>query len=221
MRAWELHPWDLSFAEAQAVQVRLARLVESRARIAEVRRVAGVDVSTGRGGPARGAVVVLDYPGMRTVEVATAERVPEFPYVPGFLSFRESPVILACFEKLTQWPDLVFVDGQGLAHPRRFGFACHLGLLLDRPTIGCAKSRLVGEWDPVGESVGDWSPLTDRDEVVGAVLRTRRGVKPLFVSIGHRVDLATAVDWTQRCAGPFRLPEPTRRAHWAAAGQTV
>ena len=221
MRARELHSWDLSFAEAQAVQVRLARLVESRPRLDEVRQVAGVDVSTGRGGPARGAVVVLGYPAMQTLEVATAERVPQFPYVPGFLSFRESPVILACFEKLTQWPDLVLVDGQGLAHPRRFGFACHLGLLLDRPTIGCAKSRLVGECDPVGESVGDWSPLTDRDEVVGAVLRTRQGVKPLFVSIGHRVDLATAVDWTQRCTGPFRLPEPTRRAHLAAAGRPV
>jgi len=221
MRVRELHSWDLSFAEAQAVQVELARLVEASPRLDEVRRVAGVDVSSGRGGPARGAVVVLGYPALQTVEVATAERVPGFPYVPGFLSFRESPVILACFEKLTQWPDLVLVDGQGLAHPRRFGFACHLGLLLDRPTIGCAKSRLVGECDPVGEGVGDWSPITDRDEVVGAVLRTRRGVKPLYVSVGHRVDLATALDWTQRCAGPYRLPEPTRRAHLAAAGRPV
>jgi deoxyribonuclease V len=162
-------------------------------------------------------VAVLRFPGLDLAEWAWAELPTDFPYIPGLLSFREIPVILAAMERLTLAPDLVLVDGQGIAHPRRIGIASHLGVLLDLPTIGAAKSRLVGRYDEPGPERGDRSPLVHRGEVVGAVLRTRSRVGPLFVSAGHRVSLDTAVGYTLACAPKYRLPETTRQAHNLAA----
>jgi deoxyribonuclease V len=183
-----------------------------------VRRVAGVDISVDRpGGRATGAVVVLSYPELAVIEVAVARAPLTFPYVPGLLSFRETPVLREAFRRLAGPIDLLLVDGQGLAHPRRFGLACHLGLLLDAPAIGVAKSRLLGEHGPVGEEAGSRADLRDGAEVIGSVLRTRTGVRPLYVSIGHRVSLRQAEAWVLRCCRGYRLPEPTRLAHQAAA----
>ena len=153
---------------------------------------------------------------MVEVRIATGEIA--LPYIPGLLSFREMPLILAACEELDSVPDLILVDGQGLAHPRRLGLACHLGLFLDVPTIGCAKSRLCGHHEPPGERPGSYAELKDGDEIIGAVLRTKPGVKPIYVSIGHKVDLKTAICWVVNCCCGYRLPEPTRMAHLAAGG---
>lgn len=211
------HPWDVSPAEARAIQDGLAPLVESVDRLGTVSLVAGVDVHVSGEGLGRAAVVVLDAESLEPRHLAVAERATGFPYVPGLLSFRELPVALDCFERLGVMPDLVLCDGQGRAHPRRLGLACHLGLALDVPTIGVAKSRLVGSHEPVGEERGARAPLVDGHDVVGAVLRTRSGVRPLYVSVGHRVGLDTAVEWVLRCAPRFRLPETTRAAHRLAS----
>ena len=168
---------------------------------------------------ARGAVVVLRLPELTLVESTVAEERVEFPYVPGFLSFREAPLLLAAWERLSLTPDLVVVDAQGIAHPRRLGLASHLGLFLDVPTIGCAKSRLCGRHGDPGEDPGSSAPLMDNGEVIGAALRTKRGTKPVYVSIGHKVDLEAALHWVMACCHGYRLPEPTRLAHLAAAGR--
>ncbi|MFH0846842.1 MAG: deoxyribonuclease V, partial [Chloroflexota bacterium] len=165
------------------------------------------------------AVVVLSYPELKPVETVLFRGEINFPYVPGFLSFREAPLVLKAFERLTKSPDLVMVDGQGLAHPRRLGIASHLGLLLNLPTIGCAKSWLCGEYEVPPESAGSFTPLLDRGEVIGTVLRSRTGVKPLFVSVGHKIKLESATRWVLRCCCGLRLPEPTRLAHLAAGGK--
>jgi len=213
------HAWGVSVAEGRDIQRRLALLVTADGGPARVDYVAGVDTSVDRiAGTARAVVVVLDYPGLEPVETSVAEGPVLFPYVPGLLSFREAPLTLAACEKLTVTPDLVLVDGQGLAHPRRFGLACHLGLLLDVPTIGCAKSRLTGTYTEPGEAAGSWSPLEDRGEIIGAAVRTRRGVKPVFVSVGHRVGLENAIRWVLDCGRGYRLPEPCRQAHRASTG---
>jgi deoxyribonuclease V len=141
-----------------------------------------------------------------------------FPYVPGLLAFREGPSVLAALEKLSIWPDLFIFDAQGLAHPRRLGLACHMGVILDWPSIGCAKSRLIGRHEEPGDEVGDWVPLLDGDQVIGAVVRSRTRVKPLYVSVGHRVDLTTAIDLVLLCSKGYRLPETTRYAHKVASG---
>jgi deoxyribonuclease V len=186
----------------------------------EIRRVAGVDIAVDRArARGTGSVVVLGYPELEVVEVAVEEAPLTFPYVPGLLSFREVPVLRAAFRRLAGPFDLLLVDGQGLAHPRRFGLACHLGLLLDVPAIGCAKSRLVGEHASPDEAAGSRSDLLDDGEVIGGVLRTRDGVKPVFVSAGHRIGLAEAEAWVLRCCRGYRLPEPTRLAHQAAGGR--
>jgi len=206
--------------EAEEIQRRLAAQVTARNELGEVRLIAGVDISGQYGtGMARGAVVVLSYPEMEVVEVKVIEREPTFAYRPGLLSFREIPVIVAAWEKLTLDPDLILVDGQGLAHPRRFGLASHLGLLLDKPSIGCAKSRLTGTFEPPAKEVGSYSYLSDAGEVIGTVLRTRNSVKPIYVSIGHKMDLAGAAAWVLKCCRGYRIPEPTRLAHLAASGQ--
>jgi deoxyribonuclease V len=215
------HPWDVSPAEAREIQRQLRTKVigEGGPAPVEVRLVAGVDVSVGgRGRPGRAAVVLLSYPELRPVEQSVVEGSPAFPYVPGLLSFREVPLLTPAFERLRSHPDLVVVDGQGIAHPRRLGIAAHLGLLLGLPTIGCAKSRLVGRYEPPADERGASSPLFERDEVIGAVLRTRKGVSPLFISVGHRIGLDAAVAWIMRLTRGLRLPEPTRLAHNAAAG---
>jgi len=211
----ELHSWDLLPKEAIALQRELAGQVVQRDEIAEpVRLVAGVDVSCTRfGTEVHAAVVLYDLHSNAIVETATASADRAFPYVPGLLSFRELPVVLVAFRKLKMIPDVVLVDGQGLAHPRRLGIASHLGLWLDLPTIGCAKSRLCGEHDEPGLRRGDWSCLMDDGEEIGRVVRTRDRIKPLFVSPGHKVDMDRAVQIVLDCGRGYRLPEPTRLAH--------
>jgi deoxyribonuclease V len=219
-----LHEWDVGPAEAQAIQRRLAPLVVRTGTPEHVRFIAGTDISVGgrESGGGLAAVVVLRWPGLEPVEQVVVRAEVRFPYVPGLLSFRELPLLLPCFERLSTRPDLVIVDGQGIAHPRRFGIAAHLGLLLDLPTIGCAKSRLTGH--PAGELAAEKGArvsLMDKGEVVGCALRTRAGTNPVFVSPGHRVGLAEAADWVLACTSRYRLPEPTRLAHQAAAGMQV
>ncbi|MCP5150127.1 MAG: deoxyribonuclease V [Ectothiorhodospiraceae bacterium] len=214
------HAWDVTPAEARAIQERLRGAVETADRLGEVRHVAGVDVGFTAGGrTTRAAVSVLAYPSLEPVEDALAEVPTAFPYVPGLLSFREIPAVMAALGRLRVRPDLLLCDGHGRAHPRRFGLASHLGLLADLPSIGVAKTRLIGLHGPVPERRGGWAPLTDGDEIVGAVLRTRTGVKPIFVSIGHRICLHTAVEWVMSCTTRFRLPETTRRADRLASAR--
>ncbi len=211
--------WDVTTAEARAIQEQLRSQVITENRLGPVRYIAATDIhSTRKEAAARGAVVILSYPALEVVEVKTVETRTTFPYVPGLLSFREIPTILAAWDQLQTEPDLVFVDGQGLAHPRRMGIASHLGLLLDKPTIGCAKSRLIGDSEEPGTRAGCFSYLKDGAEIIGAVLRTRDGVKPLYISIGHKIDLSAAVEWTLNCCRRYRLPEPARLAHQAASG---
>jgi len=211
----DLHPWNLTPKQAISLQQELAGLVCLVDRLpVPLRTVAGVDVSYRKHGTTfHAAVVVLSFPELQIVDQASAVAESPFPYIPGLLSFRELPVLLEAFRKLLTVPDLVLVDGQGIAHPRRLGLASHLGIWLGLPTIGCAKSRLVGMADAVGKPRGANQPLLDKEEEIGRVLRTRTGVKPLYVSPGHLVTIATAARLTLDCGGGFRLPEPTRRAH--------
>lgn len=217
MKHTHLHPWSLTPAEAVAIQQRLRSLVIAEGDPVAVSLVAGVDIGL-RAGRARAAAVVLDYPALAVVEEVVEEREVEFPYVPGLLSFREAPAILAALARLGRMPHLLFVDGQGIAHPRRFGIAAHLGVLLDCPTIGCAKSLLTGRPAPVGPVPGDRQPLLDQGELIGYALRSRAGTRPIYVSVGHRIGLEAAVDWTLRCLRGYRLPEPIRHAHRLASG---
>lgn len=215
-----LHPWNVSPQEAEAIQRRLAPLVQETPLTLPPRTIAGIDVGVS-GEIARAAVVVLTYPDLQPVEQAIAEKPVSFPYIPGLLSFREVPAILDALQRLSTPPDLLMCDAQGRAHPRRLGLASHLGVLLDKPTIGCAKSRLLGTHDEVPDAPGAWVPLIDQDEVVGAVLRTRAGVHPLYISVGHRIDLPGAINLVMACCRGHRLPEPTRLAHLAAGGNQV
>ncbi len=222
VEAKSLHPWRVSTTEAIAIQRRLAPQVVLEGAPTHVRYVAGADISVNAAErKGRGAVVVLSYPDLSPVEQSVTEVGLTFPYVPGLLSFREVPVLMEAFAALSGTPDLLLVDGQGLAHPRRFGLACHLGLLYDVPTIGCAKSRLCGEHGEVALARGSRVDLRDGAEVIGAVVRTREAVKPVYVSTGHRIGLEEAAEWVLRCCRGYRLPEPTRLAHQAAAGQVV
>jgi deoxyribonuclease V len=216
------HPWDLSVDEARTLQARLAEQVVAKTTFdpAAVRSVGGVDVSF-RNGMAQAAAVVLGFPDLEPLDCSQVEMQATFPYVPGLLTFREGPSVLAALERLAIWPDLFLFDGHGVAHPNRIGLAAHMGVLLDHPTIGCAKSRLVGSHQEPGDGVGDWAPLYDREEIIGAVVRSRKGVKPLYVSIGHRVNLPTAIDFVLRCATRYRLPETTRIAHQVAGGSSL
>ncbi len=222
MKALDLHPWKVAPAQAIEIQRHLAPQVIRCGTPTDVRRVAGVDISVGnRSSGGRGAVVVLSYPELEVVEQAVVEVKVQFPYVPGLLSFRETPVLLEVFDRIEEKPDLLLVDGQGFAHPRRFGIACHLGLLFDLPTIGCAKSRLCGQHGQPEAEAGSRVPLVDGDEPIGTVLRTRDGVSPIYVSVGHRIGLDEATEWVLRCCRGYRLPEPTRMAHMAAGGQRL
>ena len=218
-----LHAWDLSPKEAIALQKALAGAVIRSDRFCSggrrtIRRVAGVDAAFADGGRViRAAVAVLDYPGLELADQVLVERPTTFPYVPGLLSFREVPALLEALGRLSETPDLILCDGHGYAHPRRFGLACHLGLWLDTPTIGVAKSRLTGRHDEPGLAKGDVAWLlagggTRPRERIGAVLRTRDRIRPVYVSAGHRVSLRTAVALTLACATRYRLPEPTRLA---------
>jgi deoxyribonuclease V len=216
------HPWDLSPKAAIALQKELASRVVRRGKVNKIRFVAGCDVSSSLfSRRARAGVVLLSFPDLATVEEVVAEGEIAFPYVPGLLTFREGPLALRAFSKLSRRPDVVFFDGQGIAHPRRLGLASHLGLLLDLPAVGCAKSLYIGEYDEPGERRGEWSPLRDEGgETIGAALRTRDGVKPIFVSVGHRLDLAEAIRLALAVGGGCRIPEPTRRAHQLVSGGT-
>ena len=227
----ELHEWNLSYAEARELQARLAGKVRFTS-LKEMPEVGGgLDCAFSRDGKRIfAAAVVLRIVGERSgasgsaggfefelVETATAQQETRFPYIPGLLSFREAPVCLEAVERLRRQPDLFMIDGQGVAHPRRFGLAAHLGLLLDRPTIGCAKSHLIGTYEEPGPDKGAYSLLYDRSEVIGAVVRTRSWVKPVFVSVGNKCTLEDAIRITLACATKYRIPEPTRLAHQAVS----
>ena len=208
------HPWPTTIEEAVAVQQRLRGQVMVRDDFGAVSTVAGVDVGfEDEGQTARAAVVVLDFPALTPRDYALARLPVGFPYVPGFLSFRETPVILRALAQLRQPPGVLLVDGQGIAHPRRFGIASHLGVLANLPSIGVAKSLLTGRFGPLADERGAWEPLVDAGEVVGAALRSRAGTKPLFISPGHRIGLESAIQLVMNCTTRYRLPETTRVAH--------
>jgi deoxyribonuclease V len=229
MRLSVKHKWDVTTAEARRIQEELRERWEAKDRFGTIRTVAGLDAAfvlkgsqafrkpsrcniTREANRAIGAVVVFSYPEMRELERAYAEVPLEFPYVPGFLSFREIPALLAALGKLRRMPDLLFCDGQGYAHPRRMGLASHLGIVLDVPSIGCAKSVLIGEHGPVGRKQGDWSAIRDGEETIGAALRTRTDCRPVYISSGHRVSLETALRLTLSVGDGTRVPRPTREA---------
>lgn len=212
------HAWPRSVAAARALQERLRRYVIADDRLARVRRVAGCDVGFEADGRiTRAAVAVLAFPDLTLLETSVVCRRTRFPYVPGYLSFREVPALLAAIAKLTHRPDLLICDGHGLAHPRRVGLASHLGLVTGVPSIGAAKSLLIGTHAPLPARRGVWRPLMDGDEVIGAALRTRTGVSPIYVSIGHGVSLPTAIEYALALSPRYRLPETTRAAHRLAS----
>lgn len=220
MKLRHAHRWDLTPKQAIALQQELRHLVVTEDHLPRaIRYVAGTDVGfEDANRVTRAAVSVLRLPQLEQHDCAVARQPTRFPYVPGLLSFREVPALLAALEQLGKLPDVILCDGQGLAHPRRFGLACHLGLLTGIPTIGVAKSRLVGEHGPVPERRGGWIELLDKGEVIGAVLRTREAVRPVYVSSGHKVSLGSAIRITLECTTRFRLPETTRSAHRLASG---
>ena len=217
MKVDGIHGFDLSPPQARRLQEELAsRVVAGPALdLQGVRRVAGADVST-EGDMAYATVAVLDFPGLTVVEVQGFEAPLRFPYVPGLLSFRELPSLVGALEKVEAEVDALILDAQGIAHPRRMGLASHLGIFLDVPTVGCAKSRLVGSFEEPGREKGSATDLVHRGEVVGRVLRTREGVSPVYVSVGNGIDLKSSVDLVLACCTRYRLPESTRRAHNAA-----
>jgi deoxyribonuclease V len=223
-----MHKWDLTPEEAVALQRQLAAQVQTTNGFdpESVRFVAGIDASyrspkegeTGEG-TSYAAVVVLRYPELEIVETATATSPTVFPYVPGLLSFRETPPVLEALAKLSVKPDLLMLDGQGIAHPRRFGIACHVGVLTDTPAIGVAKSVLTGRYENLGEEPGDTAPLLYRGETIGMALRSKKRTNALILSPGHKIDLTTAVQMVQSCLRGYRLPETTRQAD-KLAGET-
>jgi deoxyribonuclease V len=214
-----LHDWRVTTSRAREIQEELAGQVSRRGRIENPHLVGGLDISVNRfAKTGTAAAVVLSFPALELLETSVVTGPLEFPYVPGLLSFREAPLTLAACEKLALTPDVFLVDGQGIAHPRRMGIASHLGLCLGVPTIGCAKSRLIGEHEEPGQAAGSYADLVDGGEVIGAVLRTRTGIRPVYVSIGSGIDLASAVRLVLDCCHGHRLPEPARLAHLAAGG---
>lgn len=227
MKLRRQHPWALTPAAAMALQREQAPRVIRQGTPTNVRFVAAADVAYVERAPAwaastaRAAVVLMSYPEMEVVEPHVVEAEVTFPYVPGLLSFREIPALSVAFERLSRQPDLLLVDGHGLAHPRRFGLASHLGLLAGVPTIGCAKSRLCGEATEPDLARSACSELVDGDEVIGLVVRTKARVKPVFVSVGHRIGLGAAAEWVLRLAPTHRLPEPIRIADRLSKGQSL
>jgi deoxyribonuclease V len=207
------HRWDLPKEEALILQNKLACKVIRKDKIGKISLIAGADVAYQEGTDRLiAAIVVLDVNSLDIIEVTTAESYAIFPYIPGFFSFREIPPLVEAFSKLCNIFDIVVCDGQGIAHPRRFGLACHLGVLFDLPTIGCSKTRLIGNHEEPTSARGSFSSLIDNNEVVGRVLRTQNGVKPVYVSIGHRISLETACEYILQLSPKYRLPETTRRA---------
>ncbi|HVU11724.1 MAG TPA: deoxyribonuclease V [Phototrophicaceae bacterium] len=223
MHITHLHDWNISASEAIALQKQMTAQIDYHhpIDIRSVKTVAGVDVSV-KPDPATGkdmsqaAVVVLSFPDMQVIETSLATMPTPFPYIPGLLSFREGPVLEIAFQKLQTEPDVLIFDGMGRAHPRRIGIASHMGLWLQKPTIGCGKTLFVGHFQEPGNERGDFSNLIDKDEVIGGVLRTRPNVKPVFISVGHLADLPTALKFVMLCTSKYRLPDPIRAAHNAA-----
>ena len=214
MHPAELHRWDVSQEEAVEIQKRLQSRLDLQSEPERIETVAGIDVSYDQGSDwLFAAIVVMQLPDLHIIETASTTTLVAFPYVPGLLSFRECPAVLQAWEKLRLKPDCLMCDGQGIAHPRRFGIASHLGLWLDLPSIGCAKSLLVGSYQEPGEKRGSITPLMHRQEQVGVVLRTKDRVAPVFVSQGHKISLQQAVELVLTCGRKYRLPEPTRQAH--------
>jgi len=210
------HPWNLSEEQALQLQQELATKVIKYDQLNEIQLIAGVDVAYAKENDKLvAAVVILDADTLDVVESVTAEDNVQFPYIPGLFSFRELPSLIKAFAKLQRTPDLIVCDGQGYAHPRRFGLACHLGVIFDVPTIGCGKTRLLGEYDKPDTERGTMAPLIDNGEVIGNVLRTQTDINPIYVSIGHRVSLSTACKWILKLSPKYRLPETTRQADQA------
>jgi len=214
MKCLNLHAWNLSYDEAIKMQQDLSTRVILEPFKSELKLVAGADVSYSKNSDLFFAgIIVLEIPTMTVVEESTAYDRVDFPYIPGLLSFRESPVLIKAFEKLKVIPDVVVLDGQGIAHPRGLGIASHIGLLLDMPTIGCAKNILVGHYEEPGIEAGDHNPIIFKGKNVGAVVRTKRKVSPVFVSPGHKMDIPSATEIILKTCRGYRLPEPTRQAH--------
>ncbi|MFC1934839.1 deoxyribonuclease V [Chloroflexota bacterium] len=220
MKVMRLHSWQVSTAQALDIQRKLATQVSRSGEVSNARLIAGVDISVNRViGMTTGAVIVLKYPEFNLVETSVVTGELGFPYVPGLLSFRESPLLLTACERLTVTPDLIMVDGQGIAHPHHIGLASHLGLFLNTPAIGCAKSRLCGSHEEVGTEVGSYTELVDNGEVISEVVRTKLRVKPLYVSTGHGIDLLSAIRWVLAwLSKAIAYRDPTRLAHLAAGG---
>ena len=216
---FQRHPWPQTIEEAIAIQEKLRSEVITENEWSPVQYVAGVDVGYDSANEvSRAAVTVLSFPDLQQQQQAVVRSPTAFPYIPGFLSFREVPAVLEALENISLRPDLILCDGQGLAHPRRFGLACHLGVLTGIATIGVAKNRFMGEHSEVGLDRGSWQPLLQSGSTVGAALRTQTGVKPIYVSIGHKVNLITAIEYVLRCAPKYRLPETTRSADQLTSG---
>ena len=210
----DLHPWNVTYKEAVKIQKDLKDKVILKKIDKRIKYVAGLDVSYARGSNIMWAgVVVLDFPSLNKAEERWSQKKASFPYIPGLLSFREVPALIDALRKMEIEPDLIFCDGQGIAHPRGLGLASHLGILLKKPTIGCAKSLLVGTYNQVGEGKGNYAYLTYRNRVVGAALRTRAKVKPIFISPGYGIMLKDCIKFVLKTCSKYRIPEPTRQAH--------
>ena len=207
------------FNQAKQIQINLAAKITLNDEFSEISSVAGLDVGFEKNNTiAIGGIVILGFPDFNVIEKHISRRKVIFPYVPGYLSFREIPVLLQTYNKIHHKPDLIICDGQGIAHPRRFGLACHLGILLDLPAIGAGKSRLIGQFTEPPLSRGSSSPLVHQNQTVGAVVRSRHGTRPLFVSPGHKISIGSAVEWTMNCCPKYRIPETTRQAHKLVSG---
>ncbi len=214
MKYYNLHPWDITYNEAIDIQKKLSSNVILQPFNSDLKFIAGADVSYSKDDDLFFAgVIVLRFPDMTIVEESIASDKVNFPYIPGLLSFRESPILIKAFEKLNIIPDVVIIDGQGIAHPRGLGIASHIGLLLDIPTIGCAKNILVGHYDEPGSETGDHSAIIFNKKVIGAVLRTKKNVSPVFISPGHKINMSSSIDIVMKTCRGYRLPEPTRQAH--------
>ncbi|RKZ34377.1 deoxyribonuclease V [bacterium] len=213
MKINRIHSWEnLTVDDAKAIQEKLADKIILTGELKQVELIAGADMAFSPDGIAYAVVVILTFPKFEVVKIYRGKEAVRFPYIPGYLSFREAPLLLKLFAQVENTPDVVMLDGQGISHPRKLGLASHIGLFLEIPTIGVAKSKLVGEYNPPGVEKGQWSWLTYHNEKIGIVLRTRTNVRPVFISPGNMISLESARRWTLKCAPKYRIPEPTRIA---------
>ncbi len=212
MKYLNLHSWEVSPQEAIKIQKDLKSNISLKKSFSKIDKVAGADVSYYKNKMIAG-IVILKFPQLEIIEKKSSVSSVNFPYISGLLTFREGPSLLGVFKKIKTTPDVILFDGQGIAHPRRMGLATHLGLFLNKPTIGCAKSRLSGKYTSVGEEKGDYALLKEDEEILGAVLRTRKRVKPIFVSPGYKIDLPNSIEIVLKCIVKYRLPLPVREAH--------